>query len=486
MKIRIFMIALISIANFCFAQNYNDALLLSEPGLYSGARALGMGNSYTALSNDYSAVLFNPAGLGLISKFGLSVNIYSNTFNNSVSFFSNTSNARRTNVNLNDIGFVYPVPTMRGSLVFALGYSKVKDFNSLTEFDGFNNSNTSMIQNLTGEYNSEIPITNDIGLAYEIRNPSTDEYIRDTTIINGMLNQSGKIRTEGSLDNWSFALSSEIAKGLFVGGTFNILSGTYKRNRDYYEDDTQNIYGVSTETYPGDETTRDFTTFYLNDIIDWDLSGWNFKLGVLYDWIDFVKIGATVKFPSFYNIKESYYVNVSSEFGTGSGYELADPIVDDVEYKIRTPYEYTVGAAVKTAVMTFSGEVKLIDYTQMEFTKGLGEDYRIERNKEIADLFNTTVNFNLGAEIKIPKLPVWGRVGTIYLQSPYLNDPSEFDKKYLTFGIGIILGNTFKVDLGYAYGWWKNYSDNYGSNDSRTYQDINVHNIALSLSTGLD
>ena len=161
MKTRILIIVLICSASFSFAQNYNDALLLSEPGLYSGARALSMGNSYTALSNDYSAVLFNPAGLGLIKKFGLSVNIYSNTFNNSISFFNNTSNARRTNVNLNDIGFVYPVPTMRGSLVFALGYSKVKDFNSLTEFDGFNNGNTSMIQNLTGEYNSEIPITND-------------------------------------------------------------------------------------------------------------------------------------------------------------------------------------------------------------------------------------------------------------------------------------------------------------------------------------
>ena len=143
-----------------------------------------------------------------------------------------------------------------------------------------------MIQYLTGDVNSEIPITNDIGLAYEIRNPVTDEYIRDTTVINGMLNQSGKIRTEGSLDNWSFAASNEIAKGLFIGGTFTILSGTYKRNRDYYEDDTQNIYGTSIETYPGDATTRDFRTFYLNDVIDWDLSGWNFKLGLLYDWMN--------------------------------------------------------------------------------------------------------------------------------------------------------------------------------------------------------
>jgi hypothetical protein len=50
------------------AQNYNDALLLGEPGLYSGARALAMGNSYTSLSNDISGLLFNPAGIGLVNK----------------------------------------------------------------------------------------------------------------------------------------------------------------------------------------------------------------------------------------------------------------------------------------------------------------------------------------------------------------------------------------------------------------------------------
>ncbi|MGB5848052.1 MAG: hypothetical protein WBH40_06170, partial [Ignavibacteriaceae bacterium] len=73
MKFRIIIITVLSFATFSSAQNYNDALLLSEPGLYSGARALGMGNSFTALSDDYSAVIFNPAGLGLAKKFGLSV-----------------------------------------------------------------------------------------------------------------------------------------------------------------------------------------------------------------------------------------------------------------------------------------------------------------------------------------------------------------------------------------------------------------------------
>jgi len=219
MKFRIILITVLSYSVFSSAQNFNDALLLSEPGLYTGARALGMGNSFIALSDDYSAVLFNPAGLGLAKKFGLSVTLNTNSFDNTVSFLGNNSNVLKTTVNLNQFGFVFPVPTVRGSLVFSLGYSRVKDFNSVTEFDGFNQGNTSMVQHLTGDINDVIPLTNDIRLAYEIIDSNTESYLRDTTLINGLLNQSGRTRTEGSISNWSFAVANEVAKGLFYCST---------------------------------------------------------------------------------------------------------------------------------------------------------------------------------------------------------------------------------------------------------------------------
>ena len=74
----------------------------------------------------------------------------------------------------------------------------------------------------------------------------------------------------------------------------------------------------------------------------------------------------------------------------------------------------------------------------------------------------------------------------MYIQSPYAEDPAEFDKKYLTAGIGLLLGNVFKIDVAYAYGWWQNFSDNYGSNLSRSVHDVNVQNVVLSFSTSLN
>ncbi|MFC2102912.1 OmpP1/FadL family transporter [Bacteroidota bacterium] len=486
MKIKQILIAVILYSTFISAQNYNDAQLLSEPGLFSGARALGIGNSYIAVSDDYSSVFFNPAGLGLIKKFGLSATVNSNTFDNSATFFGNNTGSSNNSIKLSQFGFVFPVPTIQGSLVFSLGYNRLKDFNSVVEFDGFNSSNTSMIQNITGDVNEVVPLTYDIGLAYEVRDPVTDEYIRDETLIDGLLNQSGVVRSEGGINSWSLAASTEVSENLFVGATFNLISGTYKRDRDYYEDDTRDLYGSNLELFPGDPDTRDFQTFYLNDIIDWDLSGWDFRLGLLYNWQDLFRFGIAFKFPTYYNIKESYYLNLSSEFGTNTIFELPEPIVDNVEYEIKTPFEFSAGASGSLKNITVSLSAKAIDYTQMEFTEGFDKEFRIENNKEIENLFRTAYTLNLGAEIKFPGLPVSARVGGIYSQSPYLDDPAEFDKKYLTAGLGFEFKNSFRIDLAYAFGWWQSFSDNYGSDVSRVQHDVKVNNIILGVSAGLN
>jgi hypothetical protein len=320
------------------------------------------------------------------------------------------------------------------------------------EFNGFNPANNSMIQALTGDYNDQIPITNDVKLSYEIRDPITDRYIRDTTLINGFLNQSGKIKKDGNIGKWSFASSMEFAKGFYLGGTFNIISGSYKSEREYFEDDINDVYNSELQTVPGDNNTRDFQSFYYNDIIDWDLSGWDAQLGLLYNWRDFIRFGASVKFPSYYNVKETYYVNAKSYFGTGAVYSMEAPINDPIEYEIRTPFEYSVGASTSFLLFTFSGDVKLIDYTQMEFTKGFDSNYRIERQKEIDDLFRTTINYYAGGEIKLPFLPIYGRAGAMYLQSPYADDPAEFDRKYITLGGGIIFDEVFAIEAAYSYG----------------------------------
>ena len=482
MKKLIALLVFCFISEISFSQNYNDALLLSEPGLYSDARTLGMGNAFISLSNNFAGVLFNPAGLGLMKRGEVSAGLSLNTFYNSTSFYGTTTEADQTSVDFNQFGVSYPVPTTRGSLVFAIGYNQTKDFNSIMAFNGFNTTNTSMIQNITGVYNDQIPLTNQLGLAYEIRTPPPgSEYIKDTTRVSGMLNQSGEIDHDGGIGKWSFATAWEAAKGFFIGGTFNILTGSYHSNSDYWEDDTQNIYGINLLLDPNDPSTRDFQSFYLNDIIDWDLSGWDAQVGILYNYLDKFRFGASIKFPSYYNVQENFVVNAESYFGTGENYYLYPAINSPVEYEIKTPWEYSFGASTTVSVVTIAADMKIMDYTQMEFTDGFSYDYISQMQNQIDDLMTTAIDYHIGTEVQIPNMPIFGRAGFMYFQSPFDGDPDEFNKKYITLGAGGIVDKQFIIDFAYSYGWWQNYGDNYGVNVSRTYQDIHVDNMILTL-----
>jgi len=470
-KLMIFLF-LVSITKI-YAQNETDALRLAVPGLGVSARALGMGNSYIGLSDDASAAFFNPAGLGLLKKMELSGGLSYNKFNNNTTFFNQGTSESNSTTRLNRISLAIPFPTYQGSLVFGISYYTTKDLTGSLKFNGLNTGNNSMIQNLL---NSNSPY--DYNIPYDL-------FLTDSvynTPINGGLNQSGSILSSGSTNNWAFTGAIEVYKNLFVGLDLNIIKGSYTSNSDYYEDDTQNLY--QGETNPGDLSTMDFQTFYLNRILDWNISGWDAKLGILYQFNDNARLGATVQFPKYHTIKETFTVNGSSQFGSGSSYSL-DPSYysSNVKYDIVTPFELAGGFSVNLKGLILSGEATMIDYSQTEFRNpdGLSTSYVASINKDIKDLLRAVVNVNAGLEYTIPGVGLILRGGFIYQPSPYQGDPSEYDRKYFTAGIGFLADQTVGIDIGYAHGWWKNYGDNYSYNVSRTYQDISKDKIMIGM-----
>ncbi len=447
------------------AQNYNDAIRLGFPGLGSNARALGMGNAFNALSDDASASYFNPAGFGLIKKMELSGGLSFTNFENTTTFFGKETNDNSTNTSLNRISFALPFPTYQGSLVFGLSYHNSKDLTSIVKFDGFNSGNNSKIQSLL-----------DTNIPYDL-------FLTDNnynTIINGNLNQSGNILNSGGIDNWTFSGAVEVQKNLFIGGSLTVVNGTFESNSDYYEDDSRNVY--QGETAAGEPQTIDFRTFYLNNTIKWDIGGWDAKFGFLYQFEDVARFGATVQFPKTYSIDEEFLVSGSSEFASTS-YTLPSDYGDKVAYDITTPFELTGAAAVNLKGIIFSAEATLVDYSQLKFSNsndGLSPNYIADVNKEIKDILRSVLNYNLGFEYTVPTIGLRIRGGFLTQMSPFKNDASEYNHKYLTGGLGFLADGKIGIDVAYAYGWWKDIGDNYGSNVSRTFQDIKVHNIMLT------
>jgi long-subunit fatty acid transport protein len=469
--------AIVLFATVINAQDFNDALRLSETGILGGARALSMGNAYTALSNDLSAGLFNPAGFGLIRKLQFNGSINYNSLGNNTTFLGNQVNYSSTSTNLDQFGFVFPVPTAQGSLVFSLGYSQLVDFNRSMKFDGYNSGNTSMIQSLT---NSSSADDRDFTYLLYLNNKVDDSH--NSTAINGKLNQSGKITQEGSINSWFFSGAVEVEKNVFIGATIDIYNGKFKRTSDYYEDDFNGVY-ASVLLDPTEPKTKGFQTFYRNTILDWDIAGWDAKVGLLAKLNEFINVGATIRFPKTFTIKERFNAYGESNFAGASFSTIdADPPFDySSEYDITTPYEFTFGGAYSDKDLIISADLKLIDYSQMKFSSGLDNQTRSDINSDIKDLFRTVLNVSAGAEYCLPNTPVSLRAGFMLNPSPYKDDPSEYDKKYITAGVGFKASKSISIDLGYAYGWWKDIGDNYSVKVSRTYQDITYHKLMATL-----
>lgn len=480
---KIIMLLIVLVPFLTQSQTISDALRLAEPGLGVGARPLGMGNAYSSLSDDASAMFFNPAGLGTIKRLEVAGGLDYYNYNNGATLFNNKTDYSNSATNFNQIGFVFPFPTLRGSLVFGMSYNKSKDLTSALKFDGFNFGSNSMIQSM------EVAKTPFDGTSYKYSIPYDLLLSNDSgqvTTINGKLNQSGTTLQQGGLESWTFSGALEVSKNLYVGGSININSGTFNSNREYYEDDTKGIY-TNLETAPGLSSTKNFTTFYRNDVLAWDISGTDLKLGTIYQLNKIARFGATIQLPKTFTIKETYNFDAYSKFGNNTvnlSSDLVDYYSDKVQYDITTPFVFTGAGSVTFKGLIASAEASFTDYSELEYSKpqGISESFFATLNKNIKENLRAVVNFNLGLEYTIPEVGIRVRGGFISQPSPYKSDPSTFGKKYLTGGVGFLADETFAIDIAYAHGWWKTYGDNYDYNVSRVYQDIATDKMLVTFS----
>jgi len=453
------------------AQFPEDALRLSTPGTGVGARALGMGNAYTGVANDFSAIYWNPAGLAQLPYNEFSVGLsYLNTRNNSL-FFGTERAYTNSATNLNSLGLVHKVPTVRGNLAVAFGYNRQSNFTGGLSFAGFN-PNSSILQTYARD-GAAYPDDISDNIAYQLYLADIDT-ARGTFVspIANRVTQVAKVIESGGLNNWSIAGAVDVAKEFSVGVTLTYLSGMYRYDRNYEEQDLQGIYNA----YP-----YDFEKFTLDEYIESDISGVNAKFGLLYRVPERFRLGIGIKTPTAFTVKESFGSFARAYFDNGDVRPSDSPFESTAktEYDVRTPWVFTVGASLIVQDLVLSGDVEYTDWTQMEFANANADV--MAQNRDFKTIFRPTANFRGGIEYDIRQLGVRLRGGYIYNKSPYEGDPSDYDQKYITGGLGILLGGTTMLDLTYARGSWDTFRYNYNST-SRTDEQITTNTIMMTFS----
>ena len=395
-----------------------------------GTRAMSMGGAYVGIADDYSAIYWNPAGLGQMRRMELNIGFSHNKIANNVTFLDNNFNAPQSFTRLNSLGFVFPVPTYRGSLVFGIGYNKVRDFDNVLELQGFNPHYAAFA---------------------DIVVPTYDGY--STDILNSLY-QTESIIEEGSLNHFSFAGAVEVQKNFFLGATINFVGGTDDYNVRFKEEDIYNLY--NTPLTENSTVISDLDFWNYNQNITSKFSATNIKLGAFYRMGRALRLGATVVTPTRYKIKESWSENWD---------EYYDGVVDpesfsdagEYEYTIEEPYGFGFGASFRLLNILLSGGFDFKDWSQAKFRDDppIAGMTKADVNVRIKTELQPVTNIRLGAEMYIPFVKIRVRAGYFTKTSPYKYADVKPNKEFLTAGLSMMLDKQVMVDVGLVHGAWK-------------------------------
>jgi len=371
-----------------------------------GARDMGMGGAATAVGGDYSALYYNPAGLGTIQRKEMYGTLSRLSASNEANFLGQYNTENTALMGMNSVGFSFPLPTARGSMVFSFGYNRVRQFDNTLFATAF------------------------------ISTP------RDS------VDWNNSQTTKGWMSNTALGGAVEVSPGIFLGGSLQFWGGKNDFTWLFQEMDPFNLFTFS----QFDSTDHILTTF----------SGVNLSLGGLFK-SNHLSIGGTLSTPYVLKCSEDWnYRDVTTwdkDIGTP-----ADVVSDQgkFEYKISIPMSFRAGAALTFGPVLVSGDVEIVNFNQMEYTT----DPSIESlDKTMANLaiqrnLRNTINYRFGGELSIPNSPAKLRAGYALIQTPFKNLSYEKDRKVLSFGAGYAFSERIVLDVGYAKTDWTGAPDN--------------------------
>ena len=127
-----------------FAQGIPDAVRLAAPSMGIGARAIGMGSAFMPVADDYSAIYWNPAGLGQLKFYEIDGGLERDNYDNTANFFGNSQSSSLTSWPLTQLGVVLPAHVGTMGFTFAIGYNTTSNYTTVTSFSGYN-PNSSLV-----------------------------------------------------------------------------------------------------------------------------------------------------------------------------------------------------------------------------------------------------------------------------------------------------------------------------------------------------
>jgi long-subunit fatty acid transport protein len=263
----------------------------------------------------------------------------------------------------------------------------------------------------------------------------------------GGIRQNYLMQEKGRLNQWEIAFGANVDDVLHFGFGLGILDASYNYVRTTYEQDVNNTYSFIRLEYQKD--TLPARELEVTEFLRTSGIGVNFKLGLIYQPLDFLRLGASIQTPSYLSLSDRYetQMQLRGDFGERASYNSTEDLFD---YSMTLPYRFNLGAAVvlkKIAIL--SADLELVDYKFAQLSPA--RNFR-DVNQFASNNFAMGHNIRLGAELRLENLYL--RLGyarfTNVLEDKITSTLSDPATHNLTGGIGYRGENLF-FDFAYVH-----------------------------------
>jgi len=488
----------------------SDALRYSQDILGGTARFAAMGGAFCAVGGDMGALGYNPASIAVYTNNQMEITPGIAFQSTNASYNGTSTTNTNSAATLQSLGFVATGKVRKKdkddkggwkSYNFGVAYNRLNNFNDNVTIQGTTNSST-FLNDITTQANGTnynnlgnldgfrvAPAWN-AGLLDTVAGTNGSQYfniIQPSLNAGGTVLQTENILTTGSMGETDISFGGNYNDRLFIGVTIGIVDVNYNLTDSYTEqaEYTDANYGFSNYTYTQNLNTSG--------------TGVNFKVGIIYRILDWLRVGAAIHSPTYFSMTDNYSTNWVANYISGSpytNYQALSVTTDgngnplgaqtQYNYNLTTPMKAIIGAAaVINGQGIVSADYEYVDYSTISVNSAdLGSGYTAPLNSAISQDFMQANNLRFGFEWVL--YPISLRAGYSIYGNPYNQSTVGYSSIRNTYSLGVGLKvNHVAFDIAYTL---MQYSEQYQSYSEATPATLktNISNVILTMAYTFD
>lgn len=416
-----------------------------------------------AYATGYGAYQENPAVMALFDESFFSAGLSDRYVSEEGTYLGNTSTFDVNTLGISNAGFVYKLPTSRGSLVIGGGYSQTTGYNRALSGFGVNNKTT-----ITDSY---ITTPDDVlffaafdafAIDYSTPAESYDEtasIFRVDSPYKGIY-QTFETTEKGVSGEYSAFIATELFENFMIGASIGAITGSYSYDRSFIEIDKKQNYETQFTDEQGNLIGID--NILSEDTIEATYTGFSGRLGILYQVTSHLNIGAGYQFPNIIFVDEEFNTVITNTLDDGFYYEQEAP--GNISYEVKRPGRLSAGLALKDlSGLTVTAMVERVPYSnaRIEFDDIEFTDVENFINDQVEGNLTDVYNLRFGLEYQISEL-LTPRIGYAFYPSP--NENKDTDRQFYSAGFTAEMTNDVNLSVGVQYAIWNDKVTLYNSN----------------------